>query len=187
VAPPRVDALGRYRQHGRISYAIVGVYLFFIVVVILILPRDSSFTYVWVSWLVLLLFVVFLLRYVSTFYALDDSYLHARRILGGRRILLEKVRKIEYSSLRDLGSSSGIFGSWGWGGRMYSPQVGPFDSVYTEAARGLLVSGDGLPLYISPVDVPAFARELSRRVRSYTGRLAVDAGDPLAGSELPAP
>ena len=62
---------------------------------------------------------------------------------------------------------------------MWSPSIGKFDAVYTDPAKGILVSEGDVPLYISPVNLPEFARELSRRVRSYTGRLAVDVGDPL--------
>jgi Bacterial PH domain len=178
AAPPRSDASGNYRQRGRLSYAVIGVYVFLVLVLVVIFPLRTTVLYSWAPWAVSALFVLFLARYVSTLYSLDDSYLKAGRILGGRRILLERVRRIEYANLRDLGSSGGIFGSWGWRGRMWSPQVGRFDAICTDAASGLLISADGVPLYISPVDVPGFARELSRRVRSYTGRLAVDVGDP---------
>ena len=182
-SPPRLDASGVYRQRGRLSYGVIGVYVFLILILVVIFPLRSSLAYAWAPWAVAALFVLFLARYMSTSYSIDDSYLRAWRILGGRRIPLEKVNKIEYDNLRDLGSSGGIFGSWGWRGRMWSPQIGRFDSVYTDAAHGILVTAEGMPLYISPVDVPEFARELSRRVRSYTGRLLVDVGDPHAGAD----
>ena len=63
---------------------------------------------------------------------------------------------------------------------MWSPVIGRFDSIHTDAVRGVLVTAGEYPLYVSPRDPAAFARELSRRVRSYSGRLAVDVGDPLA-------
>ena len=61
---------------------------------------------------------------------------------------------------------------------MWSPRVGPFDAIYSDPAHGLLVTAGEIPVYISPVDIDGFARELSRRVRSYTGPLAVDVGGP---------
>lgn len=117
-----------------------------------------------------------LLRYATTNYTIDDSYLHARRILGPRRVRLGDIRKIEFLSLRDL-SPTGFFGSWGYRGRMWSPFIGSFDAIYTEAV-GILVTAGAYPLFISPKDREAFARELSRRVRSYSGNLSVDAGAP---------
>jgi Bacterial PH domain len=181
-APSRVDPSGVYRQRGRFSYSVIGVYLFLILIVVVLFPGSFARIYVWAPWILGGVFVLFLARYLSTSYSLDDSFLRAWRILGGRRVHLDRVHKIEYTSLRDLGSAAGVSGSWGWRGRMWSPEVGHLDAVYTDAAHGILVSGDGVPLYISPVDLPAFARELSRRVRSYTGRLAVDAGDPEGGT-----
>jgi hypothetical protein len=122
---------------------------------------------------------VSLVRYLSTTYSIDGVYLHAWRLLGGVRVRLDRVRRIEYVSLRDLSPTGGIFGSWGWRGRMWSPLIGRFDAIYTDGARGILVTAGEFPLYFSPHNPDAFARELSRRVRSYTGRLAVDVGDPL--------
>ncbi len=54
------------------------------------------------------------------------------------------------------------------------------DEIYTDAARGLLVSAGACPVYISPKDSTAFARELSRRARSYSGPLLKDVGNPTA-------
>lgn len=123
----------------------------------------------------LILGTLFLLfRYFSTYYSMDHRYLHARRILGGRRLTLAQVRKIEYMRLRDL-SPTGFFGSWGYRGRMWSPFIGSFDAVYTDPT-GLLITAEGVPLFISPRDPVAFARELSRRARSYAAELTVDAG-----------
>lgn len=61
---------------------------------------------------------------------------------------------------------------------MYSQLIGEFDSIYTDAATGLLVSAGAYPVYISPKDSEAFARELSRRARSYSGPLLKDVGNP---------
>jgi hypothetical protein len=168
--------LGVYRQRGRLSYSVIGVYVFLIIVVLVFVPHTTFTTYATPA--VILLFLFFLVRYVTTSYSIDDSYLKAVRFPGTRRIRLETIRRIEYSSMRDLGPTSFI-GSWGWRGRMWSADIGPFDAVYTDPAKGILVSGEGVPIYISPVDLVGFAKELSRRARSYSGRLSVDVGDPL--------
>ena len=118
----------------------------------------------------------FLVRYATTNYRIDDSYLYARRILGSRRVPLAEIRKIELMRLRDL-SPTGFFGSWGYRGRMWSPFIGELDAIYTDPT-GLLVTEGGVPLFISPHDPEEFARELSRRVRSYTTALTVDDGLP---------
>jgi hypothetical protein len=175
---PHVDREGRFHAHGKISYAVVGVYVFLLLVVLLILPGNSHSSFWWLPYALAALLFALLARYLSTSYRIDDRELRARRILGGRRVRLEDVRAIEFSSLRDL-SPVGFFGTWGWRGRMWSPRIGVFDSVQTDPALGLLVTAGDVPLFISPQDPEGFARELSRRVRSYTGRLAVDVGDPL--------
>lgn len=149
----------------------------------LVFPRSSALLYVWATWVLAALIVLFLARYLSTTYSIDDAYLRAWRILGGRRVPLSEVRKIEYSSMRELSPLGGIFGSWGWRGRMFSPRIGRFDAIYTDAARGILVTVGDVPMYISPAHPEEFARELSRRVRSYRGRLSVDVGDPLGPAD----
>jgi hypothetical protein len=117
--------------------------------------------------------VLFLLRYVTTGYRIDSEELHASRLLGGRRVPLELIRKIQYANLRELGPV-GISMTWGWRGRAWSPTVGKMDTVST-VSRGLLVTAGDVPVFISPVDVIAFRRELSRRVRSVAGALLDDA------------
>ena len=93
---------------------------------------------------------------------------------------LEEIRGIEYAALRDLAPTGAFaaFGPIGWHGRMWSPEHGTFDSVFSDPARGLFISNAGNPLYISPTNPDAFARELSRRVRSFTGPLERDVGHP---------
>jgi hypothetical protein len=162
---------------------VVGTYVFLLIVLLIVLPSSSFVTIAWVPYALAVFLLAALARYLSTTYRIDDRELRAWRILGGRRVRLEQVRRIEFASLRDL-SPSGFFGAWGWRGRMWSPLIGRFDSLHTEAALGLLVSAGDVPLFISPRDPEGFARELSRRVRSYTGRLAVDVGDPL-GTNAP--
>lgn len=176
---PRVSASGVYRRHGRIAWGVVGTYIALILILAFVLP-SSGIRESWAIDVILFLFVFFLLRYLSTSYSIDDTHLRAWRIFGSRRVPLEDVQKIEYSSIHDLGPT-GFFGSWGWRGRMWSSSIGPFDAIYTDPAHGILVTAQGVPLYISPSHMEEFARELSRRVRSYTGRLQVDVGDPLAG------
>ena len=150
----------------------------------LFVARNSSIAW-WAPWVISIFLLLSLARYLSTYYRIDDAYLSARRILGGTRVRLDQVRRIEYTSLRDLSPTTGIIGSWGWRGRMWSPVIGRFESVHTDAAHGLLVTAGDYPLYISPRDSTGFARELSRRVRSYSGRLAVDVGDPVPVETAP--
>lgn len=148
--------------------------------VVVVLGRSTGLVTWWAPWAISIFLLLSLARYLSTHYRVDDVYLKAWRILGGARVRLDEVRKIEYSSLRDLSPTAGLMGSWGWRGRMWSPLIGRFNAIYTEAALGLLVTASDVPLYISPADPAAFARELSRRVRSYSGRLTVDVGEPPA-------
>jgi hypothetical protein len=161
----------------------VGVVVAYVLIAVLILvavaPRIGTHN-AWAPYFLVAVVLFLLLRYFSTRYTLDDTDLVAWKILGGRRIPLEEVRAIEFANLRDLVTTGGIFGmgSWGWRGRMHSVVIGEFDSVYTDAASGLLVTAGAYPLYISPRDPEEFARELSRRVRSYTGPLTKDVGAP---------
>jgi hypothetical protein len=150
--------------------------------VVILVIRDPA-GYVWVDPFLVAVILLLLARYLSTTYRIDDTYLVAVRILGGRRVRLEEVRAIEFASLRDL-SPVGFFGSWGWRGRVWSPRLGTFDAIYTDTAGLLLTVGD-VPLFISPSDPEQFAVELSRRVRSYTGALKVDVGDPAQRTPLP--
>jgi PH (Pleckstrin Homology) domain-containing protein len=159
---------------------VVGTYVALLLLVIFVLIPRAASTIGWVPYFLVGLIVFSVVRYLSTTYTLDDETLSAWRILGGCRVPLEEVRRIEYSSLRDLSPTGGWFGlgSWGWRGRMWSPLIGEFDSIYTDAAHGILVTAGSHPLFLSPVDVEGFAKELSRRVRSYTGPLAKDVGAP---------
>ncbi len=143
------------------------------------LPHSQVISEWWAPWALSLLLAFFLARYLSTSYLLDDAFLRAWRIAGGQRMPLNEIHRIEYASLREL-SPTGFFGSWGWRGRMWSPSVGKFDSIYTDASRGVLVTGADVPMFVSPRDPVEFARELSRRVRSYHHDLEVDVGAPGA-------
>jgi hypothetical protein len=178
TAPPArpANSHGRYRAGGQLSYVTIGVYVLLLLVLYFIVLPSPAVSYPTGIEFIILVTLFFLARYLSTSYTIDDTYLRVSRIAGGRRIRLADIRKIEYSKLRDL-SPTGFFGSWGWRGRMWSPVIGPFDAVYTDPA-GILVTVGAVPIFISPRRAPEFARELSRRVRSYAGPLAVDVGQP---------
>lgn len=171
----RTDAKGVYRQTAPISFAVVGFYLFLILVLVYVSTRGSLSNFPFILELLVGIFLLFLVRYASTRYRIDADELVAWRLFGNRRLRLDTVRKIEFSNLRDLGPV-GMFGSWGWRGRMWSPVAGTFDAIYT-VSPGLLVTAGEHPLFVSPRDPVAFAQELSRRVRSYTGPLEVDVGN----------
>jgi hypothetical protein len=178
-APSPVAPVGAHRRYwvgGQLSAITIGVYAFLILILYFVVLRSPAISYPEGIEFVIALTVFFLVRYLSTSYSIDDEYLRTFRIAGGRRIRLADVRKIEYTRLRDL-SPTGFFGAWGWRGRMWSPVIGPFDAVYTDPT-GILVTAGEFPIFISPRHTADFARELSRRVRSYTGPLAVDAGQP---------
>ena len=182
---PRLDAQGRYVRWAAWSYATIGFYLVLVVLLVYINGRSGAyFLYPQVPLFLAVVIGVYLARYVSTYYVLDNDRLYARRLFGSRRIRLESIHRIRFASLREL-SPVGLFGSWGWRGRMWSPSpgVGSFDTVHTVAA-GLLVSCDGVPLFVSPRDPAEFARELSRRVRSAGVELEEDDGAP-GGSRRP--
>jgi uncharacterized membrane protein YjjB (DUF3815 family) len=153
-----------YRIPARLSVGIVVFYLFLIAV----------FTYLGAYHLVnpviaevlAAILIVYLGRYLSTRYRLSPYTFTASRLFGSRRIPIEEIRHVAPANLRDLAPAS-FFGSWGWRGRMWSPQIGPFDTVHT-SSEGLLVSGGtGVPVFISPTDPDGFMTELDRRVRSY--------------------
>jgi hypothetical protein len=179
AAPRRLDVEGRYRCGGVLSGWTIGVYVLLILALYYVLQHSAALSYPEGIYAVVALTVFFLVRYLSTTYTIDDAYLRAFRIAGGRKIRLEDIRKIEYASLREL-SPTGFFGSWGWRGRMWSPVLGPFDAIYTDS-KGLLLTAGEAPLFLSPRHPQEFARELSRRVRSYTGPLPVDVGRPGSG------
>jgi hypothetical protein len=176
---PSLDAHGRYRAGGELSYVTIGVYVVLILVLYFVVLPSPAISYPYGIDFVIVVALFFLARYLTTSYSIDDVHLRANRIAGGRKVALADVRKIEFVRLRDL-SPTGLFGSWGWRGRMWSPVLGPFDAIYSDPT-GILVTAGAVPLFISPRHLDEFARELSRRVRSYTGPLAVDAGAPTSG------
>jgi hypothetical protein len=165
ASPPPLDAQGRYLAHGRISAVLVVVYLVLILLMLIVAPSSALVHYAYAPYLLTLILVFLLLRYLSTSYLLDAEYFRARRLLGSRRIPLGSIHRIDTASLRDL-SPVGFTGSWGYRGRMWSPYLGPFDGVYT-TIQGVLVYGAGVPIFVSPRDPEEFVRELSRRARSH--------------------
>ncbi len=169
-APP-LDEQGRYVVYGPRSVAVIGLYLV-LVGLLVYLNTGTAYAYPGVPLLLAAILLVYLARYLTTRYVLDAETLSALRLFGSRRVRLEEVRNIEFANLRDLGPI-GLFGTWGWRSRVFSPVLGPFDAIHTDS-RGLLVTVGRVPLFVSPRDPPGFARELSRRARSW-------------GVELPGP
>lgn len=145
----------------------------------------SVFAFAGVAALVLL----YLGRELSVRYLIDRKYLRAWRLFGTRKVRLSQIRKVELASLRDL-SPSGFTGTWGWRSRVWSPQVGKFDSIHTSHV-GMLVHGDGVPLFISPRDRDQFLRALVERVRrtnpTVESPLDAPTEPPLPAAPVPAP
>lgn len=167
---------GRVSQRAPLSAGTVGVYLFFAGLLLLTARIASISAFPFINEILAGAFLLFLIRYASTRYWIDADRLRASRLFGSRTVPLEEVRRIEFGNLRDL-TPVGLVGTWGWRGRMWSPTLGSFDAIHT-VSSGLVISAGAVPLFISPRDPASFARELSRRVRSYTGPLEVDVGAP---------
>ncbi len=166
-APGPSDGEGRWRARAPIDPAVAFVYALLIVLLV-IFGRNPPPTPVIPDPLLLLalLVAIYFARYASTRYTMDPDRLLAWRLFGSRSIRLESIRKIELANLRDL-SPTGFFRGWGWRGRVWSPQVGDFDTVHTVSPGVMVTPDQGVPLFVSPKDPTAFARELSRRARSY--------------------
>jgi Bacterial PH domain len=173
-SPAVVDARGRFRMRAELPLSTIGFYLLLIALLAYADSRTPTGGFPLLATFLVAVILLFLARFLTTMYSLDGEHLRARRLFGSRRIRLEDIRKIEYANLRELGGVS-FFGGWGWRGRLWSSTIGSFDSIST-ASRGLLVSEGRVPIFISPLNTDAFARELSRRVRSYHPDLEVDVG-----------
>jgi PH (Pleckstrin Homology) domain-containing protein len=145
----------------------VGVVVFYLILIVAITYLGAyRLTSSLVAEVLVAALILYLGRYISTRYWLSPRTFGAVRLFGSRRIPIEEIRHVERANLRELAPVSFI-GSWGWRGRMWSPRIGPFDTVHT-VSDGLLVSGgSGVPVFISPKDPEGFVSELSRRVRSY--------------------
>jgi hypothetical protein len=157
-----------YRMPAARSAGIVGFYLFLVLLLLYVDYRGGGYSFaVWFFPLLIFLILLYLVRYASTRYSMDDRRLYAWRIFGSRSMPLDHIRKIQAANLRRMGAA-GFLGTWGWRGRVWSPEVGTYEAIHTES-EGLLITGEGVPVFISPRDPEAFARELSRRVRSVSG------------------
>ncbi|HZY71308.1 MAG TPA: hypothetical protein VFF67_10085 [Thermoplasmata archaeon] len=161
-------------MHAATPLTTIVFYAILVLALLYATTRTPTGDFPVIAGLLIGVLLLFLVRFLTTTYVLDSDDLRAVRLLGFRRVHLEEVRKIEFASLRDLGGGS-FFGGWGWRGRMWSPIIGQFDSIAT-VSQGILVTAGKVPLFVSPRDNSAFARELSRRVRSYRDDLEVDAG-----------
>lgn len=171
MATPAIDAEGRVVEYAPRSAAVIGFYLVLVGLLLWLGPRGTFVVPLVPEFLAGVL-VVYLARYLTTRYVIDAETLGALRLFGSRRVRLEEVRNLELANLRDIGTM-GMFGTWGWRSRVFSPTLGPFDAVHT-VSKGLLVSAGAVPLFISPRDPTGFGREVSRRARSWGVQLPTD-------------
>jgi hypothetical protein len=179
ASPARSPDAGRYVSIAPRSIPVVALYV--ILALALFYYRNAIST-PWAFDLLSLTLAVYLARYLTTYYVLDADVLRARRLFGSRRIRFEEIRAIQLANLRDLGPV-GLVGTWGWRGRVWSPIIGTFDTVHT-VSPGVLVTAGKVPIFITPRDPAAFARELSRRARSWGVELPVDPGAMVAGAPI---
>ncbi|HEV2317893.1 MAG TPA: PH domain-containing protein [Thermoplasmata archaeon] len=150
------------------SLGVVGLYSLLIVLMLYVYYRgDEGLVSDLLAPFLVVVLLVYLARYSTTRYRIDDRSLRAQRLFGSRTLQLDQVRRIQRANLRTLGAV-GFLGTWGWRGRVWSPMVGNFDTVHT-VSDGLLIAADGVPVFISPIDPDGFQQELSRRVRSVNG------------------
>ncbi|MHB8351799.1 MAG: hypothetical protein ACYDFT_03780 [Thermoplasmata archaeon] len=160
VLPVRV-----YHQPAKMSVAVVVVYLALVGVLLAVYVHGTTYlTYALVLPVLALLILLYLARYLSTRYRIDLREIAALRLFGSVRVPLSRVVGIRPANLRDL-APVGLFGTWGWRGRVWCASVGTIDTVSTHS-EGLLITGGAVPLFISPDDPIAFQRELSRRTRT---------------------
>jgi hypothetical protein len=172
------DARGRVRVGAPISIPVVVLYLILVVLIVYATAHTRFSSNPIVPEFLVAVILLFLARFASTYYVLDDRALHARRIFGSRSVRLDDVRMVQLANLRDLGPVS-FLGGWGWRGRMWSPFIQTFDAIHT-VSPGVLVTAGDVPLFISPKDPGRFAEELGRRVRSYNSEVRLGAFTPIA-------
>jgi hypothetical protein len=154
-----------YSQRSSVSGAVVGTYLFIILIFVL-LWKAWGLLNEYASAFLILVLLVYLARILSLTYKIRDDTLKASRLFGSRTVPLDSIRRVEAGSLRELAPVSWT-GGWGWRSRMWSPVIGYFDNLST-VHQGLVIYGDGVPLFISPVDRDVFLKELDK---SCQGRL----------------
>jgi Ca2+/Na+ antiporter len=148
-----------YTQRATISWAVVGTYLFLMLMLYLLTLWVHLSVYAAIGLIAIL--VLYLVRFLTMSYTIGEETLRATRIFGSRVVPLDTVRKVDLSSLRDL-APVGWSGTWGWRSRMWSPVIGHFDNI-SSVHLGLTVYGDGVPFFISPKDREAFLSELDKR------------------------
>lgn len=153
----------------------VGVAVFYLILIGAVTYLGIyRLTSAFIAEALLTLLLLYLGRYVTTRYRLSAHTFAALRLFGSRRIPIEQIRHVQRANLRELAPVSFV-GSWGWRGRMWSPQVGSFDTVHTTQDGLLVTGGTGVPVFITPKDLGAFVQELSRRVRSYHPGVDIEA------------
>jgi hypothetical protein len=168
-------AVTTYRQTARYSIGVFVFYAFLILIMVWVYLRGSAdIVSSYLVPFILLLLIVYYIRYMSTHYRIDGRSFYASRLFGSRKLALRNIRKVQRANLRELGGI-GMLGTWGWRGRVWSPILGPYDTVHT-TSEGLLVTGLKVPVFISPRDPEAFQRELVRRVRAESGDEPPDTG-----------
>ncbi len=155
--PPRGGFNPVYRMPTARNNVVVGFYL----VLLVALYFLKGLVGLDIALFLIAVLLVYFARELSIRYVLNDDDLIAWRIFGWRRVPLASIRKVERASLRELSPVS-FFGAWGWRSRMWSPVIGRFDNISGYHA-GLLVFGQGVPLFLSPADPEAFAQELVSR------------------------
>jgi uncharacterized membrane protein (DUF485 family) len=171
------DGKGRVRAGAPVSVGVVAMYIVLVILIAYATEKTRFSSNPVVPEFLVAVILLFLARYASTYYVIDDRALHARRLFGSRTVKLDEVRSLQYANLRDLGPVS-FFGGWGWRGRMWSPFVQTFDAIHTVSA-GILVSAGDVPLFISPRHPGEFGEELSRRVRSYSPEVGLSTFAPI--------
>jgi|GEM_PF-2163928 hypothetical protein len=154
----RVPPDAPYSMVADRSWLTVGAYVVLALLVGLLTLRIGPY----VAGFLVAVLLLYLGRYLSVVYTFDRERLLAWRIFGWRSVPLRSIRRVQPMSLRDI-APVGMFGTWGWRSRLWSPLIGRFDAVST-THRGLLVTGEGVPLFISPRDPEEFGRRLSHRV-----------------------
>lgn len=174
TSTPSEDLEGLIRVYPRRGWGVPVLYVILIVLIDLEIARLGIS--VFATDLLIAILLIYLLRDLSIVYTVDTDHLNAWRLFGWRRVPLDSIRLVERRSLREL-APVGIIGTWGWRSRLWSPREGRFDAIHT-FHDGLLVHGEGVPLFISPRDPDGFARLLNARAPG----LASDEHAPLPTS-----
>lgn len=162
----------KHTFRSAVPWATVGTYIFFVIVILILwhyrtIPEDGAIALV-------ALLLVYLGRFLSLTYKIEDGQVKALRLFGSRREPLSSVRKVEVDSLRNLSPVS-MLGGWGWRSRMWSPHIGAFDNLST-IHQGVIVYADGAPFFISPKDIDGFLKQLDESCGGKLLNLGRDEG-----------